>query len=219
MKNRIIAFPLTVISIILCFPVTLAFTDILKNLTINSRIELGFFIGFAVYLIIHIVFYKPVFMHVMAHELTHIFWAFLFGGKAKKLEVSASGGRVLINRTNFVITLAPYFFPLYTFIFLGVYIIAKEQYLPYIAFLIGASLSFHIALTLYSMKTAQSDFHEDSNIFFSLSFVYLMNVFVIALIFSLLSEKVNYLEFLKDIPGKFVYMYKAAARFFAAFAG
>ena len=127
MKNRIIALPLTILTIIICVPATLAFTDILKNLTINSRIELGFFIGFAVYLVIHIVFYKPVFIHVMAHELTHIFWAFLFGGKAKKLEVSASGGRVLINRTNFVITLAPYFFPLYTFIFLAVYIIAKEQ--------------------------------------------------------------------------------------------
>ncbi|HNZ29724.1 MAG TPA: M50 family metallopeptidase, partial [Candidatus Goldiibacteriota bacterium] len=157
--------------------------------------------------------------HVMAHELTHIFWAFLFGGKAKKLEVSASGGRVLINRTNFVITLAPYFFPLYTFIFLAVYIIAKEQYLPYIAFLIGASLSFHIALTLYSMKSAQSDFHEDSNIFFSLSFVYLMNIIVIALIFSILSEKVAFLDFLKDIPGKFVYIYHKASAFMKAFAG
>ncbi|HPI03490.1 MAG TPA: M50 family metallopeptidase [Candidatus Goldiibacteriota bacterium] len=219
MKNRIIALPLTILTIIICVPATLAFTDILKNLTINSRIELGFFIGFAVYLVIHIVFYKPVFIHVMAHELTHIFWAFLFGGKAKKLEVSASGGRVLINRTNFVITLAPYFFPLYTFIFLAVYIIAKEQYLPYIAFLIGASLSFHIALTLYSMKSAQSDFHEDSNIFFSLSFVYLMNIIVIALIFSILSEKVAFLDFLKDIPGKFVYIYHKASAFMKAFAG
>ncbi len=219
MKNRIIALPLTILTIIICVPATLAFTDILKNLTINSRIELGFFIGFAVYLVIHIVFYKPVFIHVMAHELTHIFWAFLFGGKAKKLEVSASGGRVLINRTNFVITLAPYFFPLYTFIFLAVYIIAKEQYLPYIAFLIGASLSFHIALTLFSMKSAQSDFHEDSNIFFSLSFVHLMNIIVIALIFSILSEKVAFLDFLKDIPGKFVYIYHKASAFMKAFAG
>ncbi|HNZ28678.1 MAG TPA: hypothetical protein PKJ42_01675, partial [Candidatus Goldiibacteriota bacterium] len=67
MKNRIIALPLTILTIIICVPATLAFTDILKNLTINSRIELGFFIGFAVYLVIHIVFYKPVFIHVMAH--------------------------------------------------------------------------------------------------------------------------------------------------------
>ena len=46
-----------------------------------------------------------------------------------------------------------------------------------------------------------------------------MNVLVIALIFSLLSEKVNYMEFLKDVPGKFIYMYNKTKHFFTAFAG
>ena len=125
----------------------------------------------------------------MAHELTHILWAMLFGGRAKKLEVSGSGGKVLINRSNFLISLAPYFFPLYTMFFMVIYLIAKIQYHPYIAFFIGASFSFHIALTLYSMKTDQSDFVEDSSLFFSLAFIYFMNIVLIALLFGVISPE------------------------------
>jgi hypothetical protein len=152
-------------------------------------------------------------MHVMAHELTHILWAFLFGGQAKEMKVSVNGGRVLINRTNFIITLAPYFFPLYTFLCIGVYLMAKDQFLPYIAFFIGASLAFHIALTLFSMRASQSDFYEDSNVFFSLSFVFIMNLIVIAFVLSLMSDKVKFLDFMKGIAIKSVWIVQWIAGF------
>ena len=141
----------------------------------------------------------PLFIHVMAHELTHLLWAWIFGGKAKKLEVAAGGGKVLINKSNFIISLAPYFFPLYTFIFLVIYAIAKEKFLPAIAFLIGVSLSFHIALTLYSLTHSQSDLTEDSNLFFSIVFIYFMNAIVIGLVLSMLSPSITFLEFFAGI--------------------
>jgi hypothetical protein len=196
--KKIISIFLIIITVLLAISGFINIVKILSNFSINSKIELMFVLGFVLYLFIHFLFYKPVFIHVMTHELTHLFWAYIFGGRAKKLEVSHNGGRVLINKTNFLISLAPYFFPLYTFCFIIIYLIARVEFLPYIAFFIGASLSFHIALTLYSLKTNQSDFTEDSNVFFSIAFIFLMNVIIIALVLSLLSSKVNFLNFIME---------------------
>ena len=198
MKNKIISVILTTIVIILAISASFEFVKMLKDFSISSRIELLFIIGFVLYLVIHLVLYKPVFMHVMSHELTHVLWAALFGGKAKKLEVSNQGGRVLISKTNFLISLAPYFFPLYTVILSLIYLIADEKFLPYIALFVGMSLAFHTALTLYSLKTNQSDFREDSNVVFSYAFVYFMNLIVFAMVFSMLSDKIRFVYFLKE---------------------
>lgn len=197
MLKKIIFFILTFFFILFSISAIIEFIKIFKNYSITTKIEFFFISGFIFYLVIHIIFYKPVFIHVMSHELTHILWAFLFGGKTKKLEVTDSGGKVIINKSNFLISLAPYFFPFYTFIFIFIYLIADKKFYPYIAFLIGASLSFHIALTLYSLRLSQSDLKEDSNLIFSLSFIFLMNLFIIILVLSLLSSKVNFIYFLK----------------------
>jgi len=194
--KKIISIIFAIITVLLAISGLLELIKLLSNFSINSKIELMFVLGFVFYLAAHFLFYKPIFIHVMTHELTHLLWAYLFGGRAKKLEVSHNGGKVLISKSNFLISLAPYFFPLYTFFFIIIYLIARVEFLPYIAFFIGASLSFHIALTLYSLKTNQSDFTEDSNIFFSISFIFFMNVIIIAGILSLLSSKVNFLDFL-----------------------
>jgi len=155
-----------------------------------------FALGFIAYLMIHFLLYKPVFMHVMAHEITHALWALPFGGRTKKLEVSKEGGRVLISKSNFLISLAPYFFPLYALFFTLIFFIADQKYRAIVAFFVGASLSFHIALTLFSLRSNQSDFHADSNIVFSLTFIYFMNILVIAGILAILSPKVRYVPFL-----------------------
>ncbi len=198
MKKKFLFFALTAAVILLSVSATFEFAGILKEFAIKSRVQLLFLIGFAVYLIVHLLFYKPVFIHVMSHELTHVIWAAVFGGKTKKLEVSGRGGRVLISKSNFLISLAPYFFPLYTFVIALIYLIADNKYLPFLSFLLGASLAFHIALTLYSMRADQSDFFEDSNVVFSIFFVYLMNIVVVALIFSMLSGDISFLRFLKN---------------------
>ena len=58
----------------------------------------------------------PVRMYVLGHELTHALWGLLFGARPSDVRVSASGGSVKLTKSNMLITLAPYFFPFYTFI-------------------------------------------------------------------------------------------------------
>ncbi len=198
MFKKIIFFLLTCFFLIFSLSAAIEFLKLFKNYSITTKIEFFFIAGFVLYLLIHIVFYKPVFIHIMSHELTHMLWAFLFGGKTKKIEVSENGGKVIINKSNFLISLAPYFFPFYTFIFILIYLIADKKFYSYIAFFIGGSLSFHIALTLYSLRQSQSDLKEDSNIVFSLSFIFFMNIIIIVFILALLSPKINFISFIKN---------------------
>jgi len=168
--------------------------------------EVVFAAGFISYLLLHFILYRPVFMHVMAHELTHAIWATLFGGKVKALNVSREGGSVIMEKSNFLVVLAPYFFPFYTAITLLVYVITDVKYRDFIVFLTGLTFSFHIALTLYSLKQKQSDLKE-AGVVFSLMFIYLANLLVFAGILAVVSEQFNILNF-------FIGSYRFAEGFF-----
>ena len=67
--------------------------------------------GAACWLVIFLLLPKPMWIYVFGHELTHALWAWLFGGRVKKMKVTSDGGHVVISKTNFLIVLAPYFFP------------------------------------------------------------------------------------------------------------
>ena len=195
LKN-ILFFFLTFVVIILSLSATVQMALMVKGLTVKSGAEISFLAGFIAYLLVHFLLYKPVFAHVMAHELTHMLWATLFGGKTQSLHVSKTGGKVLISKTNFLISLAPYFFPLYAMAATLIYYITKDEFRVYVAFFVGVALSFHIALTLFSLTTKQSDLHQDSNVVFSLAFVYLMNIIVIALILTVVTQSIGVKDFL-----------------------
>jgi amino acid permease len=197
--RRIITIPILIIAIIL----TIGFIKSLSYLQDVKHSEVVFFSGFLSYLILHFLFYKPIFMHVMAHEFTHALWALIFGGKVKSLNISEEGGSVTIDKTNFLIILAPYFFPLYTFLVVLLYFIVDKKYIDFVIFFIGFTLSFHLVLTLFSIKQRQKDLKE-VGILFSLSFVYCINLLIIVIIFSIISPQYYILNFLNEVVKIFV---------------
>src|SRR5438034_7571012 len=69
--------------------------------------------GAGCWLAIYLLLPKPMWVYVFGHELTHALWTWLLGGRVKKFKASAVGGHVVVTKNNFVIALAPYFFPLY----------------------------------------------------------------------------------------------------------
>src|SRR5258708_2996266 len=70
--------------------------------------------GAACWLAIYLLLPKPMWVYVFGHELTHALWTWAMGGRVKKFKASASGGHVVVTKTNFAIALAPYFFPLFS---------------------------------------------------------------------------------------------------------
>ena len=123
--------------------------------------------------------------YVLGHELTHAFWAVLFGGKASRLRVSKGGGSVRVTRTNAWITLSPYFFPLYTFGVALVWVLSAwvfpsvKPYAPIFLFWIGLTWSFHLTFTLRFLTYRQPDIREHGRLF-SYTLIYVLNTLSIA---------------------------------------
>ena len=62
--------------------------------------------GAACWLAIYLLLPKPMWVYVFGHELTHALWTWALGGKVKKFKAAASGGHVVVTRSNFLIALA-----------------------------------------------------------------------------------------------------------------
>jgi len=186
-------------------PFCLGFTWQLVAMIFSTRFKMDspyfFLAGGLTYLTIHFFFRKPIFTYVVGHELTHAFFAMLFGGSVKSFHASDRGGRVTITKSNFIITLAPYFFPLYTFIALVLYWVARAMeargpVMNILVILSGATFAFHLVLTFIFLQTDQNDIKEHGAVF-SYPLIYLFNIlFAAFLIWLLLADNMSYPKFL-----------------------
>ena len=127
----------------------------------------------------------PVKTYVLGHELTHAIWGVMFGAKASDVRVTENGGSVRLTKSNVLITLAPYFFPFYTFV---VIVIALVTYafmrplpcLPLWLFLVGFTWAFHALFTVQTLMQRQPDIKTYGRLF-SWTFIFLANVALVIL--------------------------------------
>lgn len=176
------------ILIVFLFPLIISFTIVFIQQGKNWQFSFSqnlFLLGFLFYCGIHFLVPRPLFMHILGHEITHALWARIFGGKIKSLSLTPQGGKVTVSKSNFLITLAPYFFPLYTLIFLGIYLIARPSFRHYLIFVIGFALGFHFLSTLSSLKNEQPDLKR-TGIFFPWLVIYWMNLILLIFLFSII---------------------------------
>ena len=193
---KLIKIIIAILLLPFCYTFTKEFIISISKYRFDNLPHILFISGFATYIFIHLVIYRPIMLHIIGHEATHAFWSFLFGGKVKGLQIEENRGRVKITKSNFLITLAPYFFPIYAFVIIVIYFLVKDVYKNYCIFLIGVALGFHLMLTVYSIKVGQSDIKE-TGVIFSLVFVYLVNIIVLGIIVGIIfPEIINIKNFL-----------------------
>jgi hypothetical protein len=154
--------------------------------------------GAVCWVIVFVLLPKPMLIYVFGHELTHAIWTWIFGGKVKKFKASSSGGHVIVTKTNFIIALSPYFFPLYSLLTVAVYFLAclfwhGSQYVIWFYLALGASYAFHVTLTWHILKTEQTDITEHGYIF-SAVIIFLGNALVMLIALPLLGSHVGYLD-------------------------
>ena len=154
--------------------------------------------GVACWVVIFLLLPKPMWIYVFSHELTHALWAWLFGGQLKKLKVSSGGGHVVVSKSNFLIALAPYFFPLYVVLVVVLFSIGRliwdwRSYLVWFHLLVGAAYAFHVTLTWHVLKTRQSDITSQGWLFSAVIIIF-GNVCVLLLGVPLLTTKVGLLN-------------------------
>jgi hypothetical protein len=158
--------------------------------------------GIVTYLFVHVFLYRPLTMHVFAHELTHVLWARLFGGKVTQFEVSEASGHVVVTQSNFLVELAPYFFPLYAMAVVGLYgllylIDVPKPWFGVIVALLGLAVGLHLAMTVHSLRSKQSDLAGVGYVF-ALPFIMIMNIAVLMLCVTLVMPPVRYWGFMVD---------------------
>lgn len=151
--------------------------------------------GAACWIVIFLLLPKPMWIYVMGHELTHAVWAWLFGGRVKKFKATSRGGHVVVTKTNFLIALAPYFFPLYVVFLVAAFVLGHllwnwHGYLVWFHLLTGAAYAFHVTLTSHVLQTRQSDITEQGCLF-SFVIIFLGNVLVLLIGVPLLTAKMS----------------------------
>jgi len=131
-------------------------------------------------------------LYIFGHELTHALTTWACGGKVKKFKVTANGGHVVVSKTNFVIALAPYFFPLYVALVVSCFAVGHlvwgwTRYLVWFHLLVGAAYAFHVTLTWNILQTRQSDITSQGYLF-SAVMIFLGNMAVLLVGIPLLTQ-------------------------------
>lgn len=139
--------------------------------------------GAGCWLAVYLLLPKPMLVYVFGHELTHAVWTWLMGGSVKQFKASSEGGHVIVTRNNFLVALAPYFFPLYALLVAGVFgagraIWGWQNYQVWFHLLLGAAYAFHLTLTWHILRSDQTDI-RDQGYLFSAVIVFLGNVVVL----------------------------------------
>src|SRR5256884_9728744 len=173
----------TIIAVLLlplCLGVTKAAGRVLRASGDADTVWVAMLAGAACWLVIYLVLPRAMWVYVFGHELTHALWTWLFGGRVKKFKATSEGGHVVVSKNNFLITLAPYFFPLYVAIVVLVFMVGHwiwgwTRYAVWFHLLAGAAYAFHVTLTCHTLRTRQSDITQQGR-FFSAVIIWLGNV-------------------------------------------
>ncbi len=123
--------------------------------------------------------------YVLGHELTHALWGMLMGAKVGRIRVGKTGGHVELSKSNFLVSLAPYFFPFYTVVLIAVwygvgFFVDLGSYELWWLAGVGLTWGFHVTFTVYMLSQHQPDVQENGKIFSGI-IIYLANLLVVSL--------------------------------------
>ncbi len=186
-----------------CAAASMAFYNLLATVKGVDQTGLLFLAGAAVYSVLYFSSIKFNFLYVLGHEITHALLALLCGAKIRSFRVSRKGGSVSTTKSNAVISLGPYFLPVYTLFFslvffiCGIFAKATYDYTGVFIFVLGFSVAFHFLMTLDSLRVEQPDLEENGYLF-SLTFIYLVNLIILAMLLGLLFNKSGIAIFFTD---------------------
>jgi len=184
-----------------CYVATMAVGRLFIAETVGNRFwvseEFWFFcLGAILWLIAFFGLPKPLIIYIFGHELTHALWVWMMGGRVSKIAVGPEGGHILADRKNVLISLAPYFFPLYTAIVLISYAVwgsffDLEPYRRWLFGMVGATWCFHLTFTCWMIPQEQPDLMDHGS-FFSLIVIYLFNLAFLTVLFVIGSPEVDF---------------------------
>lgn len=118
-------------------------------------------------------------LYIVGHELSHLIAAKLFRRRTGRIALGKSQGSVEIERPNLWITLAPYFTPFFTFVWLVVGVLTlvwvREPWF-FATFYggIGLTFAYHVVTTTIALLRGQEDLRYAGPTF-SLALIVMVN--------------------------------------------
>jgi hypothetical protein len=206
--SRWLKFVIALFLLPTCAVLTQTFFTSFARAAVTQRLWAGeefwfFSLGALLWLIAFFGLPKPVLVYVFGHELTHALWVWIMGGRVSKFRVSREGGHIITDRNNFWIALAPYFFPIYSILAIGLYGLTSlflnvQPYGRLLYAAIGVTWAFHLTFSVWMIGKNQSDL-RDQGTFFSLVVIYLMNLLLLCVMLVLAASQITLGEFGRDL--------------------
>lgn len=200
-----------------CYVLTLTFFNVLFRAFASSHADSpGFWItpqfwffslGLICWLVVYFGLPKWLTIYVFGHELTHALVVSFMGGHVSDFDATRDGGHIVSNKINTWIALAPYFIPIYSVFVIILYGLAsvffdlephRDLALGVLFFALGFTWGFHACFTISMIPKGQSDLHYGGT-FFSLTFIYLMNLLVLAILLVVATPHVTFVGFAREL--------------------
>jgi len=146
--------------------------------------------GLACFVMLFVVFFSwwgnYKFIETFDHETVHTLFGFLFFKKIHSFQATnVNGGVVYLNTSNFIITLAPYFFPLFLVIAVLLRIIIIPEWKFYADYFIGFAFGFHVFSSYRETSFRQPDIQSSGKLF-SVIFITAMHLLTLTYLASYL---------------------------------
>ncbi len=178
MKERILSV-LKFILAVLLLPLTIGLTaSFWENLRlVRSSVSGAFGWGVVSYLILHILLFEPAQVYDTGKKITEKTAGFLFP----------------------MFKVAGFCFPIFTILSFLVYFpvsrIWKEfDLFPFFVFIAAFTFTMHLVFTANALKGKQAGWLKE-NYFFSIFFIYIINMLIVAGAFTLLTDEFSFLDF------------------------
>jgi hypothetical protein len=128
------------------------------------------FAGFAVGSILWLILgRKLAFFATFEHELTHLIFSILMFQRPRSFYASERKGHVASDSGNFIDGLAPYFFPTFSYLLIGIYPLLRSSAQTVFYPLLGFFTGFHLVSNVMEFGLRQSDIRK-AGVVFSLLF-------------------------------------------------
>jgi hypothetical protein len=206
--TRWVKFVVALFLLPICGILSQTFFTSFARATVTERLwadeEFWFFsLGAILWLIAFFGLPRPVVLYVFGHELTHALWVWMMGGRVSRFKVTRAGGHIVTDKNNFLIALAPYFFPLYSILVIALYgafslFFNLQPYGRLLYALVGVTWAFHFTFTCWMIPKNQSDL-SDNGTFFSLVVIYLINLVLLGAMLIIASPQITFAGFGAEI--------------------
>ena len=164
---------------------------------IISDLEFSNYINVLISGVIFVILYLSIlykwmdFWETFAHELTHLIFALITFNRIESFSATKNGGAVSYKgNSNWLTSLSPYFFPLYTAIFVIISLFIDQRYQVYFDHLIVISYLFFIITLVQQFSYQQTDIVKSGYIF-SIVFLIIMNGLVLLFLVYFLGDNLH----------------------------